>query len=45
LVTTVWFSDSHEGQEGVFPATALDRVELKETVAKKSGTARKKSAK
>jgi hypothetical protein len=27
LVTTAWFSDAHEGQEGVFPATALDRVE------------------
>jgi hypothetical protein len=25
-VTTVWFSDSHEGQEATFPAPALDRV-------------------
>jgi hypothetical protein len=28
-VTTVWFSDSHEAQQGVFPAAALDRVEAK----------------
>jgi hypothetical protein len=26
-VTTVWFSDAHEGQEAVFPASALDRFE------------------
>jgi hypothetical protein len=27
LVTTIWFSDSKEIQQGVFPASALDRVE------------------
>jgi len=27
LVTTTWFSDSHECQEGLFPASALDRAE------------------
>jgi hypothetical protein len=27
IVTTVWFSDTHEGQEFEFPASALDRVE------------------
>ena len=27
LVTTTWFSDSHECQEGLFPGSALDRAE------------------
>jgi hypothetical protein len=27
MVTTTWFSDNHEGQEGSFPGSALDRVE------------------
>ena len=27
LVTTVWFSDSHNHEEGVFPASAIDRAE------------------
>ena len=31
IITTVWFSDRHEYQEGVFPANALDRVESKKT--------------
>jgi hypothetical protein len=34
-VTTVWFSDSHEAQQGVFPAAALDRVEAKAAPVKK----------
>ncbi|MDR2802768.1 MAG: hypothetical protein LBB22_00575 [Treponema sp.] len=29
LITTVWFSDSHDAQKAVFPASALDRIELK----------------
>jgi hypothetical protein len=29
LVTTIWFSDTHEVQEGAFPAGALDQVEQK----------------
>jgi len=29
LITTSWFSDHNEYQEGFFPATALDRVEAK----------------
>jgi hypothetical protein len=28
-VTTVWFSDSREAQQAVFPSSALDRVEIK----------------
>jgi len=27
IVTTSWFSDHHEYQEGFFPGSALDRVE------------------
>ena len=27
LITTTWFSDRHECQEGLFPGSALDRVE------------------
>ncbi|MDR0876695.1 MAG: hypothetical protein LBN21_01475 [Treponema sp.] len=42
IVTTVWFSDSHEGQEFEFPAGALDRYEanaapVKKAPAKKAG--------
>jgi hypothetical protein len=40
LVTTVWFSDSHESQQGVFPASALDRFEITATPAKKAGKAK-----
>ncbi|MCL1931198.1 MAG: hypothetical protein FWF55_05240 [Treponema sp.] len=29
LITTAWFSDCKCSQEGVFPASALDRVEPK----------------
>ena len=29
IITTTWFSDSHEYQEGFFPANALDKVEIK----------------
>jgi hypothetical protein len=34
LVTTIWFSDGHEVQLGVFPAGALDRAEEKKAPAK-----------
>jgi hypothetical protein len=34
-VTAVWFSDDHRGQQAVFPATALDRVEATEVQAVK----------
>ena len=36
LVTTTWFSDSHECQEGLFPAAALDRADPKALHAKGS---------
>jgi hypothetical protein len=29
IITTVWFSANNEFEEGTFPASALDRVELK----------------
>ncbi|MDR2922442.1 MAG: hypothetical protein LBU85_03750 [Treponema sp.] len=29
IITTSWFSNDNEFQEGTFPASALDRVELK----------------
>ncbi|AEF81205.1 hypothetical protein [Leadbettera azotonutricia] len=35
-VTTVWFSDTHEGQEAVFPASSLDRFEAPAAPAKAS---------
>ena len=36
LVVTTWFSKDNEYQEGCFPASALDRVELKAKPAAKS---------
>ncbi|MDR0600593.1 MAG: hypothetical protein LBG84_11065 [Treponema sp.] len=36
LITTVWFSDDHAAQTGVFPASAIDRAESKGP-AKKAG--------
>jgi len=38
LVNTVWFSNDNAYQEGVFPASALDRFEEKKPVAKKKTT-------
>jgi len=31
IITTTWFSNDNEFQEGFFPASALDRVEIKKT--------------
>jgi hypothetical protein len=47
LVTTIWFSDNHEGQEATFPATAIDRVTEEEEAppAAKAGRADKKPGK
>ena len=38
LITTVWFSDTNMYQEGIFPASALDRAEEKKPIAKKKTT-------
>jgi hypothetical protein len=42
IITTVWFSDHNEFQEGFFPASALDRAESKKPrQASKPSKARK----
>jgi hypothetical protein len=45
MVNTTWFSDSHESQEGQFPASSLDRHEAPKAStkakAKKTGKAKK----
>ena len=41
-VITTWFSDNGEGQEGLFPASALDRAEKPK---EKKATTRKKNTK
>ena len=41
MVSTTWFSDHHECQEGFFPASALDRAEPPKAAPKKKKTARK----
>jgi hypothetical protein len=38
-VSVVWFADDHRGQQAVFPATALDRVEAPEPKAGKKAVA------
>ena len=43
MVNTTWFSDTHECQEGTFPASALERAELQKTsTVKKPSTGKKK---
>jgi hypothetical protein len=42
IITTTWFSDQNEFQEGTFPASALDRAEKAET-KKSAGKADKSS--
>jgi hypothetical protein len=44
-VDTVWFSDNHEAQHGVFPAAALDRVEAKAAPVQKPAGPPKKTGK
>ena len=42
IVITSWFSDNNEYQEGYFPASALDRVDLEKAVkASKPKSSRK----
>jgi len=45
MVTTVWFSDSNEYQEGYFPGSALDRAEQKAAAVKKPAAAKKATGK
>jgi hypothetical protein len=42
IITAVWFSNSNEFQEGTFPASALDRVEVKKPVKAGKTTKAKK---
>jgi hypothetical protein len=46
-VTAVWFSDAREAQQAVFPASALDRVEVnaQSVPAKKTAAAVKAGGK
>ena len=41
LVTTTWFSDCHECQEGLFPGSALDRAEAPKAPKDKKAAAAK----
>jgi tRNA U34 2-thiouridine synthase MnmA/TrmU len=43
-VTTIWFSDNHAVQTGIFPVGALDRLEQKVTAVKKAKAGTKKPA-
>ena len=45
MITTSWFSDYNEYQEGVFPASALDRVEPKRSPQAGKTTKGRKTAK
>ena len=48
IVTTTWFSDNNEYQEGFFPGNALDRAELpksKTAAGKKAAGRGKKTGK
>jgi len=42
MVNTTWFSDSHECQEGLFPASSLDRYEAPKASAKAKKTVKAK---
>ncbi|MCL1814897.1 MAG: hypothetical protein FWG27_03625 [Treponema sp.] len=44
-VYTIWFSDDHSAQTGVFPSSAIDRVDSKQAAAKKTAIKPKATAK
>ena len=44
IITTVWFSDRQEYQEGYFPANALDKAESKKTTQPVKTKKRKSNA-
>jgi len=44
MVNTTWFSDSHECQEGLFPASSLDRHEAPKAAPKGKKTAKAKKS-
>ena len=45
MVTTTWFSDNNECQEGLFPASALDRLESPAAPKSKKAAAGKQGKK
>jgi len=45
IITTTWFSDNNEFQEGTFHASALDRVETSKPVQSRKTSAPKAKAK
>jgi hypothetical protein len=42
MINTTWFSDSHECQEGAFPASSLDRYEAPKAASKAKKTVKGK---
>ena len=44
MVATTWFSDCHECQEGLFPGSALDRVEASQAAKQKKAAGPKAAA-
>jgi hypothetical protein len=44
MVNTTWFSDNHECQEGLFPASSLDRYEAPKAATKAKKTAKAKKS-
>jgi len=42
IITTTWFSNDNAFQEGTFPASALDRVEVKKSLPSKKSAKSKK---
>ena len=45
MVRTIWFSDSNECQEGLFPASAIDRAEPRQAPKVSKPTKEKKDTK
>ena len=45
MITTVWFSNGNEYQEGYFPATALDRAEAAKSTVKSKTAVKPKTKK
>jgi hypothetical protein len=42
MVTTIWFSDTHTAQQGVFPVGSLDKVEANTTAVRGKKSIRKR---
>jgi hypothetical protein len=44
LITTVWFSGAQEIQEGIFPSSALEKVDVSVEPAKNAGAKGRKAS-